>query len=499
MLAVRARLVVAVVAVALGVGACSTGDGGSDKPAVASSTSVAGAHPAPLIWAGCGGAECASLAVPLVPGNAAKGTIELALARHRATGERIGTLLANPGGPGPDALWVAQDAEDIFPSEILDHFDVVAWDPRGVESSTGVECGDQLDYLWAVDHSPDTASEVSENIAAARRFDRDCEARSARLLPYVSSRETVHDMDAIRRALGEEKITYFGFSYGTYLGFLYANAYPTHVRAMVLDGAIDPTLSWEQSSEQQAAGFDDALDDFLAACSRDRSCAFHSGGHAARAYKALMDAIDAEPLYAKVKGETRSLGPGETDLGVADALYAGRTGWTTLARALAAAAQGDGSKLLTLSDDYTGRRKGGTYSNETAAFYAISCLDGPNPPSLAALEVASKRAERIAPHFGASTMWLGVPCINWPAKPEPAPRALRAKGAPPILVLGTTHDPATPLAWGRALVGQLDSARLAVFDGEGHTAYGRGSVCINDLTNRYLLTRELPKPNTVCD
>ncbi len=491
------RLAPVLLAVALTATACATG--GSNRVAKGSVPPPAEANGAgALHWGSCGGVECADLTVPLDPAQPRLGTISLTLARHRATGDRVGVLLTNPGGPGAAGLFLAQQADQFFPSTVLSHFDIVAWDPRGTGRSTAVDCNDRLDAFWAVDRSPDNAAEVTQNVNAAKRFAASCEAGSARLLPYMASTYTAADMDAIRRALGEEEISYLGFSYGTYLGTLYANAYPTHVRAMVLDGAIDPALSSDAAGEQQAVGFEKALDAFLADCSARSACAFHSGGHSAAAFDRLMKQIDAEPLYARLHGETRSLGPGEADIGVADAMYGGRESWPQLASALAAAARGDGSKLLALSDDYTERRTGGTYSNETAAFYATGCLDAPPPATLAALERDAVRTARAAPRLGASTIWLGLPCVYWPVKSRIRPHAIAARGAPPILVLGTTHDPATPFAWAQHLAKELQRGRLVGLDDEGHTAYARGSSCIDDIVHRYLLDLTVPKPGIIC-
>jgi pimeloyl-ACP methyl ester carboxylesterase len=495
-----AALVAFVAALVVITGACSVGEPkrvekGTAPPPTAERRGGAGPE---LAWEPCGDVECATLEVPLSPGRPGRGTVELALARHAATGERKGALLTNPGGPGAESLWIAKDAADIFPSVVLEQFDIVAWDPRGVGRSTPVDCSDDLDFFWRQDRSPDTPKEVSDNVAAARRFARSCEARSARILPYLSTRHTVADMERIRRALGDEQISYLGFSYGTLLGALYADRYPQRVRAMVLDGAVDPSLSAEASSEQQAIGFERALDAFLAACERDEDCDFSSGGNPRRAYDRVMDAIDAEPMFARVDGEERTLGPGEADLGVANALYGGRDGWPTLASALNAAARGDGSKLLALSDEYTGRTTGGDYSNETEAFYATGCLDAPPPADIVELQRDAEAIATRAPHFGETTVWLGSPCVFWPAKPSPITGPVRAAGAPPIVVIGTTNDPATPFAWAQSLADQLESGRLITLDDEGHAAYGRGNDCIDDLVHDYLLDLTVPASGTQC-
>jgi hypothetical protein len=199
-----------------------------------------------------------------------------------------------------------------------------------------------------------------------------------------------------------------------------------------------------------------------------------------------------------VNGEKRTLGPGEFDIGVAMGLYAGRAGFPTLADALVATARGSGDQMLALTDGYTERQPGGKYSNLTAAFYATSCLDGPSPRTVADVQRLADRAARVAPHFGASSAWLGLPCTYWPVPPRDKPAAVHAEGAPPLLVVGTIHDPATPYASAQSLAGQLRTGHLLTFDGDGHTAYGRGSSCIDDVVESYLLTAKVPPDGTRC-
>jgi pimeloyl-ACP methyl ester carboxylesterase len=487
------RVLVAVVLCVPAAGCNDSGGGGGgadtarpDRTEVSGGPSVA--------WHDCGSVECASLPVPLDESTPDR-TIDLALARRRADEDPIGILLTNPGGPGASGLSLAANADRYFSDEILDHFDIVAWDPRGVGQSAPVDCVDDLDFFFAVDHSPDDAREVAENVAASERLADGCADRSGALLPYVSSRATVRDMDRIRAALGEEQLSYVGFSYGTYLGALYADQFPERVRAMVLDGAVDPALDFAAASRGQALGFERALDAFLDDCAR-RDCGF-GGDDPHRSYSRLMAAIDAEELPAELDGEDRRLGPGEADLGVATALYGGTEDWPVLADALRRAAQGDGSRLLALADQYTGRRKGGEYSNAMEAFYAIGCLDVPAPTDDEVQALADELAVD-APNFGPATVWLSNPCAHWPVAPGPAPGPVRGVGAPPILVVGTTNDPATPFAWAEALAAELQSARLLVFEAEGHTAYTRGNDCVDDAVDQYLVDLVAPLDEARC-
>ncbi len=454
-----------------------------------------------VLWHRCGSIQCATLSVPLDRKRPAGRRIQLALARRPADGKRRGVLLANPGGPGGSGIELVQAADDVFGHSVRDQFDIVSWDPRGVGASTAVDCSDKLDSFYSVDRSNADASTARANADAAKRFADACRRNSYGLLPYLSTRATTADMDAIRAAMGVRTISYLGFSYGTYLGALYADRYPNRVRAMVLDGVLDPALSSAAGTIRQAVGFDRALAAFLAWCRDNSKCGFARRGNPVAAFHDLTTSLRHETLPAKVGGEKRTLGPGEANIGIATALYAGRgrEGWERLGTALRDAAQGDGSGLLELSDIYTGRRPGGRYVDQTDAFYEIGCLDAPAPPTVAAVRRIAGRAERAAPVFGASNAWLGLPCTFWPAKPDGEPGPIHAAGAPPILVIGTTDDPATPYESARALSRELQSGRLLTYVGEGHTAYGHGVSCIDDKVDTYLVTGALPRPGTRCN
>jgi pimeloyl-ACP methyl ester carboxylesterase len=453
-----------------------------------------------LVWHACGSIACTTLSVPLDWSHPRGDRIQLALARRPADGDRIGVLLANPGGPGGSGINLVRDADDTFGSSVRDRFDIVSWDPRGVGQSTPVECTSNLDFFYEVNRNATTAAAERANVAASKRLADDCRHASGRLLPYLSTRATVRDMDAIRGAMGVPTVDYLGFSYGTYLGALYADRYPQRVRAMVLDGAVDPAAPYDDAILTQALGFEHALDAFFEWCTSNDECAFAPDGNPRTAFADLMTTLTSETDPATVDGEVRSLGIGEANIGVATALYAGdrQQGWVALGKALNDAARGDGSALLALSDAYTGRDTGGRYSNLTAAFYAIGCLDGPAPRTAAAVEGLAQRAAREAPNFGASTVWLGLPCTYWPVPPDGRIGPIHARGAPPILVVGNTNDPATPYAQAQSLARELDSGRLLTFVGQGHTAYGHGDACIDQAVDEYLVDRKLPPEGMRC-
>jgi pimeloyl-ACP methyl ester carboxylesterase len=450
-----------------------------------------------VLWNPCGSIQCGSLSVPLDAKHPKGAHITLALGRRPATGHRIGVLFTNPGGPGASGVDFIRNARAIFPAEILEAFDIVSWDPRGVGDSAPIRCDDDLDSFYAIDRSPDSRAEVDMNVVAAKRFVASCAKDSAKLLPHVSTRDSARDLDAIRAAIGEQRISYFGFSYGTYLGARYADMFPRRVRAMVLDGAVDPARSYADTVLQQAAGFERELQGFFTDCRGDPDCGFASWGDPQRAFDSLSRDVDAEPQYAKVHGERRILGPGEFEIGVANVLYAGDTGYRSLANALAQTASGLGNKMLAYSDEYTGRRTGGNYTNETAAMYAIGCLDAPSPRTVAGVQAIATRARRVAPHFGAATAWLGLPCTYWPAREREKVAPIHGRGAPPIIVVGTLGDPATPYAWAKSLATELQSGRLLTYEGDGHTAY-RSSDCIDHAVDEYLLKRTEPASGTRC-
>jgi pimeloyl-ACP methyl ester carboxylesterase len=449
-------------------------------------------------WAPCSNVECGSLSVPLDYRHPSGRHIALALARLPATGKRIGVLFTNPGGPGASGVDFLRSADSVFPDEIRKSFDILAWDPRGVGASAPVQCLDHLDPFFAVDHDPHTAVAVARNVAASKALVAGCSHNSGPLLPYVSTTATVADLDAIRAAIGEQQISYIGFSYGTLIGQMYADRYPKRVRAMVLDGVVDPARSYAESSVDQAESFDTDLSAFFDHCRADAGCAFARGSDPATAYDDLTTTIAQEPIPGTVDGEARTLGPGEFDIGVASALYGGSDAYDTLAAALAQAARGIGDHMLELSDAYTGRQTGGKYTNETAASYAVGCIDSPAPPDVAAVQRLAARAQRVAPRFGATTVWLGLPCTVWPAPVVGKVAPIHAPDAPPILVVGTTHDPATPFAWAVSVAHQLDSGRLLSAVGTAHTAYGRSNECVDGHVDRYLLALVLPAPATTC-
>ncbi|HEU0131653.1 MAG TPA: alpha/beta hydrolase [Mycobacteriales bacterium] len=456
----------------------------------------------PPRWTGCGdGFECARLTVPLDYAKPAGGDMQVALIRLKARqkSKRIGSVVLNPGGPGGSGVEFARQAEQLLPGEILDRFDVVSFDPRGVGESTPVDCLDdaQLDRLVHADPTPDTPAERAALFRLSREEAAACQAKSGRLLPHLGTVDTAKDMEVLRRVLGDDKLTYVGFSYGTVLGARYAEQFPSRVRALVLDGALDPTLSASEVSAAQAEGFDRALTQFLNDC-RSRSCAFARHGDPFATFDTLVARADSRPLTAS-RYPDRLAGQSEVLFGTAAALYSPEYGWPALRDALEAAwTQHDASGLLALFDNLVERDQNGHFSNSLESQAAISCVDGVYPKDEAAYDADAKAFAKRAPRFGPAIAYGPVACAYWPVPPVSRPGPARAPGAPPILVVGTTRDPATPYAWSVALAEQLRGA-LLTHVGDGHTAYGYGrDACVDRIVDAYLISLTVPKAGARC-
>jgi pimeloyl-ACP methyl ester carboxylesterase len=459
------------------------------------------APPPKLDWKRCGeDSECAKLTVPLDYENPDNGkTIKVAVLRVKATDrkKRIGSLLMNPGGPGAPGAEFARDFASVMPDEIRERFDIVGFDPRGSGDTVPVKCQDNLDDVFSADYSPDSPDERAVLATRLQQLAQSCQERSGDVLPYISSESTARDMDRIRQAVGDKKLTYVGYSYGTYLGTLYAKLFPKKVRALVFDGAIDPNLSAVEIGAEQAGGFERSLDAFLANCSQNRRCPFYNVGDSAGAFDRLAAQVDAQPVPTR---DRRTLGGGEFDLGVAQALYAGREGYPQLERALAAALRGDGGRLLALSDEYTGRHDDGSYDSSQPAFWAIGCRDGPTVGGPEAFQAAEAQFRAAAPRVGVSLLNAGLVCAYWPVPPVPNPAPVRIDGTPPILVIGTTNDPATPLKWSEGLASEISSGVLLTAEGTQHTAFVTAfNTCVDDTVVKYVVELEPPPNDTKCN
>jgi len=430
-------------------------------------------------------------------------TIELEVIRLRAgdDSKRVGSLLVNPGGPGASGVSYAREARTVLSDDVRDSFDIVGWDPRGVGESAPVKClnDKELDAFLAIDGSPDNPGEVQALDTTSKTFARHCEDRSGKVLPHIGTPDAARDMDILRAVLGDAKLNYLGKSYGTFLGATYAELFPEKVGRVVLDGAIDPTLTSQEMSLGQAGGFEQGLDAFIDDCLKQSDCPVgpdHAG--AKQEIVGILDQADRSPLRTD---SGRPLTQSLAILGVAVALYDSEAGWPALRIALERAKSGDGTVLLQLSDFYTDRQGNGHYSsNQNEAIYAVNCLDRPDRSSPTQIEQVEPRFKKESPIFGDYLAWSSLPCRYWPAKGEPGsgPHKITAEGAAPIVVVGTTRDPATPYVWAQNLASQLSSGVLLSWDGDGHTAYSRGSSCIDSAVDDYLIKGTVPKDGTRC-
>jgi pimeloyl-ACP methyl ester carboxylesterase len=491
LLAVRRLVVIATLLVAL----VGTVDAGLPRTARAAVDD----RPASLAWHACGEAfECADLGVPLSYRSPDGGTIDLAVIRRRAEGpQRIGSLVLNPGGPGASALSYLRAIADLLPRHVRERFDLVSFDPRGIGESSPVVCDGNIDPVLDASFSPRNARERAELVAAFRTLVDSCSRASGSVLPHVATVDTARDLDRLRAAMGDETLSFVGQSYGTYLGTLYASMFPDRVRTIVLDGAIDPGASGAAIALGQARGFERALDDFLEECAARRDCPFRHDGRTGAAYDALRARAVREPL-ATLRNAGRTVNGTRFDAGVLGALYAGRAGWKALAQALADAEDGNAATLLGYADAFVYRESAGTRHQALDAFWAITCLDGPLVGDVAAAARLEARARRAAPRLGAFLVNFTLPCSMWPVPPVESPGRLTAAGAPPILVIGTTGDPATPLASATVLARSLDRAALLVATGEQHTSFLVGNGCVDRAVTRYLVERRLPRRGARC-
>ena len=456
-------------------------------------------------WAQCGeGLECTSVTVP-VDWEAPEGrTIELAVVRMPATDAdaRIGSLLYNPGGPGASGTApVEQFGESLVTREVRAAYDLVGFDPRGVGDSAPVDCLSDLemdDYL-AYDIEADTAAGLADLERVAAEFVAGCQADAGALLAHVDTPSAARDMDVLRAALGDERLTYLGKSYGTLLGASYAKQFPQRVGRLVLDGAMDPANGYDEVLLGQAGGLELALRNYLQAClegATSEDCPLRgSVDDAAAQVQQVIAQAEERPLTTD---SDRELTVTLAVTGIITPLYEDAA-WPLLDAALAAALSGDGTTLLELADLYADRAEDGSYdSNLLEAFAAVNCLDYEVDDSPEAMRALEEELATESPTFGRYLAYGEVTCGMWPHPPVRDAEPIAAAGAAPILVVGTTGDPATPYQWSEALASQLESGRLLTWEGEGHTAYTRGSRCVDAAVDGYLLDGVLPGEGATC-
>ena len=454
----------------------------------------------PIEWKPCSGStstevECGNIEVPFDYANPDQGSFVLYVKKHNAASpaDRIGSMMVNPGGPGFGGSSLADDAQYYFSQDLIDHFDIIAWDPRGTgESTPAVNCVDTFDEYFGLDSPPETPEEKQALIDASQAFNDKCAENSGTILPYISTMASAQDINSLRLALGEEKVSYFGFSYGSELGTTWATMFPETVRAIVVDGAVDPNASSVQKGMNQAKGFEGQLTTFLKQCSEKTTCAFHNGGIAEDAFDKLVLDIDTTPL--EVSKDRTLVTQGVLFTAVAQAMYSDYY-WPQLSEALNAAQGGDGKGILQLYDDYYQRNTDGTYGNELEAFLAISCLDDPGATSAEEVDLHIEEFITAAPRLGGNFAY-GYSCALWPVK-QADKVTITGKGAGPIVVIGTTGDAATPLESTRKMALGLEQGILIVVDANQHTGYGANN-CVVKAVDEYLIKLKVPANETTC-
>jgi pimeloyl-ACP methyl ester carboxylesterase len=437
--------------------------------------------------------DCATVRVPRDWSSPGAGpSFDLALIRARAhQSGRVGSLVVNPGGPGVSGVDLAVYLSEELPDEILQRFDIVGFDPRGVARSSPVKCFTDADEdaSFAADPDPVSQADFDAVIALDKRMADGCRAKYGDTLALFSTEQAARDMDAVRAAVGDAKLSYLGYSYGTLLGAVYAQLFPTHVRAMVLDGAVDPTATPVASAQGQAQGFEHAFDEFAAWC-QQKHCS--AGPNPRATVTALIAAARTAPVRYS---DGRSATGGWILTAVASALYS-PVAWGLLGQAIGDLGKGDATKVFLLADGYAGRDRSGHYDNQFDIFGTVGCDDDPGTETVAQARELQAQWRVRYPLFGAFMAVGLASCAVWPAKRDPYPTG-RAVGAPPIVVIGTTNDPATPYEQTAKLAGMLGVGHVLTWQGEGHTAYPQ-TDCLRRAVDGYLIRLAVPAAGLTC-
>lgn len=454
-------------------------------------------------WEFCGvDLQCATVSAPTNWSDSTSAPIELALVRHKATSQPAqGDILVNPGGPGESAVNLVRDSVDyaVDPT-LVESFNIVGLDPRGVGGSTPVTCykdaADMDKALYSIPSGVRGSAEWNADVATqSKAFADACLTNTGPLLEFVDTQSAARDMDMVRAAMGNLKLDYLGYSYGTFLGSTYANLFPQNVGRMVLDGAVDSTASPLWSIYGQTVGFEGALNAYLAWCVDGGDCPLGASvPEATVALQQLLADVDTHPLE---NSDGRLLGGDTLVTAILWPLY-DNNAWSRLSEIVSAVYAGDASVAFEAADGYNGRNADGTYANNsTDAFIAINCADAPRADDELAATVQSMiltDAPILGPYFSSQVDG----CADWPVPSKGSLDPIHASGAPDLLVIGTTNDPATPYDSAVSLSKQLESAHLVTFEGEGHTAYNRGNACINDIVDTFFLEGAIPGEGITC-
>lgn len=462
--------------------------------------------PSALVWGSCDrliqdaylpAAQCAMVPVPIDYADPSAGQAQLATIRIPASGQRTGVLLVNPGGPGASAVHAAVNLSDLIAgTPIAEHFDLVGFDPRGVGYSTPeLRCRTDAEFdAWRrepmVDYSPAGVAQIEQ---LNRNLVAGCLQRMGKaFLANVGTASAARDMDTVRQALGEEQINYLGFSYGTELGTAYIEQFPNRVRTMVLDGAIDPTKNPVEAVVEQMAGFQVAFNDYAADCAKSPNCPL--GTDPAQAVDRFHQLVNPLVFKPAPTDDPRGLSYADAMTGTVNALYTPQY-WKYLTSGLRELQRGTpADDLLVLADDYQGRDEDGHYDNGQDAFNAIRCVDGPTPSDPAVWVEADRQTRQRAPFLSYGSFTGFAPrdlCAFWPVPPTSLPHVAAPAPQGSVVVVSTTHDPATPYAAGVDLAFQLH-APLITYDGTQHTVVFAGDACVDNAVTKYIVNRVVP-------
>lgn len=504
-------VVAAVVAVAFALSGCSS----IFLPPKITSTPTGESVPADLApyyhqvltWTTCGSFQCTTAKVPLDWSNPSGSEIKLALIRHLATdGHPLGSLLVNPGGPGGSGYDFVKDSLTFAVDSTLEkNYTVVGFDPRGVNHSTAIKCYTNpkvLDnFIYSIPKGAIGSNEwINEEEQASKKFGEECKKYSGALLGQVGTVSAAKDMDVLRAALGDKKLNYLGYSYGTLLGQEYANMFPKKTGRLVLDGVVDPTVTPFELDEDQAKGFELDLRAFLKKCPSMKGCPFTGTvDQSMTEIRGLLNKLDVDPIK---NSDGRYLGSETMFTAIIFPLY-NTANWSYLVDLFNDVDSGSARVAFILADAYNDRNTNGTYQdNETEAFTAINCLDYPSDSNVATMRQQAAELNAAAPVFGHLMAYGGTSCYDWPYKPTRVAGALHAKGSAPILVIGTTGDPATPYAMAVHVSKLLDNGHLITYHGDGHTAYNKdksaADMCVNNAVDAFFVKGTVPKTDPQC-
>ncbi len=461
-----------------------------------------------LDWSSCYDYfDCTELRVPIDYEDLSVGTFRISVLRAAAKDQdnRLGAIVVNPGGPGGSGVDYAYNADYIFSPDITDVYDIVGFDPRGVAQSEPISCftPEEIDENMASDSKPDNDAEITATLEDSEAFAEKC-AENTDYLEHFTTSETARDMDILRAALGETTLNYVGKSYGTYLGTLYADIFPNNVGRFVLDGAVDPNIPMKDQNLAQAIGFDGALKAFVKDCATQSDCPFT--GTPAQSQATIIATLQAAattplPQRSSEDGDDRVITESIVLIGMASSLYDDVDGWPKLRQAFTESAENYGDTFLQLADEYSGRNPDGTFrSNDFDSGAVIDCLDWQERRTVDQYKADAKEFAAKAPIFGPYIAFAGVHCQFLPQpSTQRAPNTLTEIKTAPIIVIGTIRDPATPYAWSVSLAKIFTGSRLISLDGDGHTGHGRGSACVDDAVDAFLLEGTLPSANLSCD